>query len=180
MATTKSVNVTLLDASPRLPLEVGSAVGKQRVFMDTVAVTAANFDADGDIVQLAEVPSNSKIQSIVLYNDDLDSGTDSAPNVGIYNGGTKFIDGTTSYAADGLIDEDSYGSVIATLQAANTVGAEIAFEARNINAVNNYVWEDCGLAEDPKVPLRIALTQTATVGGAASGDITIVVTYTVA
>jgi len=179
MATTKSVNVTLLDASPRTPLESGSATGKQRVFQDTVAIVAADFDADGDIVQLAEVPSNAKIQSIVIYNDDLDSGTDTAPNVGIYNGGTKFTDGTTAYAAGGLIDEDAYGSAIDTLQAANTVGVEIAFEARNINAINNFVWEDCGLAADPQTPLRIALTQTATVGGAAAGDVSIVVTYSV-
>jgi len=180
MASTKSVNVTLLDNDPRDLLESGSAVGKHRVFMDTVAVAAADFDADGDIVYLAEVPSGSKIASIKIYNDDLDSGTDTAPNVGLYNGGTKFTtSGGTTYAADGLIDEDAYGSAITTLQAANTAGVELAFEARNINAINNYVWEDCGLSEDPKVPLRIALTQTATVAGAAAGDISVVVTYVV-
>ena len=180
MATTKSVNITLLDNSPRDLLESGSAVGKQRIFMDTVAVADGDFDADGDIVYTAEVPSGAKIQSIKLFNDDLDAGTDSAVNVGIYNGGTPFTSSTpTTYAADGIIDEDSYATAITAFQAAVTAGTEVAFEARNISAVNNYVWEDCGLPEDPKVPLRIALTQTAAVTTDAAGDITAIVTYTV-
>lgn len=180
MASTKSVNLTNLDASPRTLLESGSAVGKMRVYMDTVAVADGDFDADGDIVYLAEVPSNAKIASIKVFNDDLDAGTDSAVNVGIYNGGTKFTSSAgTSYAASGLIDEDAYATAITTFQAANTAGVEVAFEARNINAVANYVWEDAGLPEDPRVPLRIALTQTAAVTTDAAGDISVVVTYVV-
>jgi hypothetical protein len=147
--------------------------------MDTVAVAAADFDADGDIVYVAEVPSNAKIASIGLLNDDLDSGANSAANVGIYNGGTKFTTSAgTTYAADAIIDEDAYATAV-SLQAANTSPVEVAFEARNINAVNNYVWEDCGLPEDPRVPLRIALTQTAATAGAQAGDVTLIVTYVV-
>jgi len=180
MASTKSVNLTLLDTSPRTLLESGSAVGKMRVYMDTVAVADGDFDADGDIVYLAEVPSNAKIASIKVFNDDLDAGTDSVVNLGVYNGGTKFTSSAgTSYAANGLIDEDAYASAVTTFQGAVTAGTELAFEARNINAINNYVWEDCGLPEDPRVPLRIALTQTAAVTTDAAGDISVVVTYVV-
>jgi hypothetical protein len=179
MATQKATNITILDAEPKLLLEVGSAVGKKRVFMDTLEVVAASFDADGDIIHVAEVPSNAKITSIKLFNDDLDTGTTSVANVGLYNGGTKFKDGATSYAADGLIDEDAYASAITTLQAVNTSGVELAFEARDIANVHNYVWEDAGLASDPKVPLRIALTQTATVAGAQLGSLTVLVEYVV-
>jgi len=180
MASTKSVNLTLLDTSPRSLLESGSAVGKLRVFMDTVAIADGDFDADGDIVYLAEVPSNAKIVSIKTFSDDLDAGTDSAVNVGLYNGGTKFTtSGGTDYAADALIDEDAYASAVTTFQAADTAGTEHAFEARNVNAVNNYVWEDAGLSEDPRVPLRVALTQTAAVTTDAAGDVTVVVTYVV-
>lgn len=180
MASQKAVNITNLDASPRTILESGSAAGKMRVYMDTVAVNITDFDADGDILYMAEVPSSAKIASIMLYNDDLDSGTTSVVNVGIYNGGTKFTSSTpTTYAANALIDEDAYATAITTLQAANTSGVELAFEARDINAVANYVWEDCGLPEDPRVPLRIALTQTATVAGDQAGDVTMIVTYMV-
>ena len=179
MASTKAVESTKLDATPRQLVEVGSGVGKKRVFMDTVAVNTTDFDADGDILYMAEVPSNAKITSIRLFNDDMDSGTTSVVNVGLYNGGTKFTDGSTKYAADALIDEDAYASAITTLQSANTSGVELAFEARNVNAIANYVWEDGGLASDPKVPLRIALTQTATVSGDQAGDVSIIVEYVV-
>lgn len=180
MASTKSVNLTLLDNGTGLPVEVASQSGKSRVSKDTVSVAAADFDADGDTVFIAQVPSNAKIHRIDLFNDDLDSGTDSAPNVGIYNGPHKFTTSAgTTYAAGALIDEDAYASAIATLQTANTAGVNVAFEARDINKMNNYVWEDAGLPEDPRRPLRIVLTQTATVGGAALGDISAVVHYSV-
>ena len=52
-------------------------------------------------------------------------------------------------------------------------------ETRNVNAIANFVWEDGGLAQDPGVPLRIAITMSATPGSAAAGDITMVVQYVV-
>jgi hypothetical protein len=179
MASTKSVNITNLDASPRTLLESGSAVGKMRVFMDTVAVGATDFRLDGDVIYLAEVPSNAKIVSIKTLNDDLDSGSTSLVNVGLYNGDTKFSLGGTDYAADTLINEIAYANGITVFRGTDTVGTEHAFEFRNINAINNYVWEDAGLSEDPRVPLRIALTQQATVS-ALAGDVSVIVTYVVA
>lgn len=176
MATSKSVNLTSIDAGTTQ--EAGSVRGVFRVFMDTVAIADGDFDADGDTVFLAQVPSNAKIVSIKTLNDDLDAGTDSAVNVGIYNGNLKFTTSAgTDYAADALIDEDAYASAVTTFQAANTSGTEHAFEARNINAINNYVWEDAGLPEDPDVPLRIVLTQTAAVTTDAAGDVSVILTY---
>ena len=183
MATAKGIEVTNLDATPRTLLEAGSGQGKMRVFMDTIAAGTGDID-DDDIIMLAEVPSNAKIASIMLYNDDLDSGGSPAlaTDVGLYNGGTKFNDtdaSATAYAANGLIDRDAYASAITTLQAANTSGVEVAFEARNVNTVANFVWEDGGLTSDPGVPQRIALTMETVAATAAAGDITLVVTYVV-
>jgi len=181
MATAKSVEITNLDASPRVISEVGSVHGKMRVFADTIAAGTGDIDND-DVIMMAEIPSNAKVMSIKLYNDDLDSNGSPtlAANVGLYNGATKYTIAGTETAAEAVIDEDCYASAITTLQAANTAGVEVAFEARNINAINNYVWEDAGLTEDPRVPLRIALTQTAAVAGAQAGDVSVVVTYVVA
>tara|TARA_R110001583_G_C5419346_1_gene387672 strand:+ start:50 stop:598 length:549 start_codon:yes stop_codon:yes gene_type:complete len=181
MATAKGINITALDTSPRTLLEAGSAQGKFRVFADTIAAATGDID-DNDILMLAEVPSNAKIHSIKLYNDDLDSGTALAVDVGLYNGETKFTDtdgSSTAYAAGGVIDRDAYATAITTLQGAVTVGTEVAYEARNINAVNNFVWEDGGLTSDPGVPLRIAITVETAAGTAVAGDVTIVVTYAV-
>ena len=166
MATAKSVEITNLDASPRVISEVGSVHGKMRVFADTIAAGTGDIDND-DVIMMAQIPSNAKVMSIKLYNDDLDSNGSPtlAANVGLYN-----EDGT-------VLDEDCYATAITTLQAANTAGVEVAFEAKNVNAIANHAWEDGGLSEDPGVPLRIALTMSNVAATAAAGDITMVVTY---
>ena len=57
-------------------------------------------------------------------------------------------------------------------------GIELAFnKAGRRLAPLQAVWEDAGLTSDPGVPLRIALTQTATVSGAQAGDVVMVVQY---
>ena len=169
MATAKSVEITALDASPREVLETGSAEGRMRVASGTIAAGTGDIDND-DVLMMVQIPSNAKVLSIKLFNDDLDSnGSPSlAANVGLY------------YASSGVvIDEDCYASAITTLQAANTAGVEVAFEARNVNAIANFAWEDGGLTSDPAVPLRIALTMSNVAATAAAGDVTMVVTYIV-
>tara|TARA_R110000824_G_scaffold113021_4_gene262538 strand:- start:1972 stop:2526 length:555 start_codon:yes stop_codon:yes gene_type:complete len=183
MATAKGIEITKLDATPRSLMEAGSGTGKVRVFMDTIAAATTDID-DNDIIMLAEVPSNSKIISIKVYNDDLDSNGSPAiiTDVGLYNGGTKFNDtdaSLTAYAAEGVIDRDCYGTVSTALQAAVTSGTEFRFETFDINTIANYAWEDGGLTSDPGVPLRIALTIETVAATAAAGDITMVVQYVV-
>ena len=179
MATTKSVEITNLDATPRTTLEAASAGGKLRVWMDTIAVGTGDLD-DDDIIILGQVPSNAKIVSLRIYNDDLNSGS-GTHNVGLYNGPQAYtISGTTTDAA-AVIDEDCYATDSDAFQAATTITTgleEYLVEVRNINAIANFVWEDGGLSEDPKVPLRLAVTMSAT-GTAIAGDITLVVKYTI-
>jgi hypothetical protein len=171
MATAKGVEITRLDTTPRTLLEKGS-VGTVKVFMDTIAAGTGDID-DDDIILLAEVPSNAKILSIKIFNDDLDSGSGLATDVGVYNGPIA----TSSYAANAVIDRDAYATASGVLASAVLTGTEVAFEARNVNAISNFVWEDAGLSSDPGVPLRIALTIETVAGTAAAGDITMQVTY---
>jgi len=186
----KSVNVTLLDATPRVPLEAASVRGKVRTFVDTIALVTADTDADGDIWYVADVPSNAKILSIKLYNDVVDAHATPTldANLGVYNGDIKFTTSAgTTYAADALIDENAYGDVgtgtlltsttSTFLGVANVAGTELAYAVRNINLINNFVWEDCGLPEDPNVPLRIAFTVAVAAATHQDGDISVVVTY---
>ena len=174
MATAKGVEITNLDTTPRTLLESGSGGGTVKVFMDTIAAGTGDID-DNDIILLAEVPSNAKILSIKIFNDDLDSGGSPAlaTDVGVYMGPIK----TSSYAANAVIDRDCYATASAVLQAAVLTGTEVAFEVRNVNAIANFVWEDAGLSSDPGVPLRIALTMETAAATAAAGDITMQVTY---
>ena len=178
MATVKSVEITNLDATPRTTLEAASGGGKERVWMDTIAAGTGDLD-NNDIIVMAQVPSNAKLTSIQIYNDDLDGATSAAFNVGLYNGPQAYtISGTTTDAA-AVIDEDCYVTASTQFQGAVTTPSELLAETRNINAIANFVWEDGGLAEDPGVPLRIAITMSATPGSAAAGDITMVVKYVV-
>ena len=178
MATVKSVEITNLDATPRTTLEAASGGGKLRVWMDTIAAGTGDLD-NNDIIVMAQIPSNAKLVSMKIYNDDLDGATSAAFNVGLYNGPQAYtISGTTTDAA-AVIDEDCYVTASTQFQGAVTTPSELLAETRNINAIANFVWEDGGLAEDPGVPLRIAITMSATPGSAAGGDITMVVKYVV-
>jgi len=187
-ATFKAVGITALDTEPRSLREVGNYGGKLRQVADTIALVTANTDEDGDAWVMCEVPSNAKIRKITLYNDVIDAHATPTLdcNLGIYNGGTKFTSSAgTTYAADGIVDEDAYATALASttsafLGVANITGLDLTYEVRDINKVANYVWEDAGLPEDPRVPLRLAFTVATNVAAThQDGDITLVVDYTV-
>lgn len=183
MAITKGVNATAIDTNDPFDfLDPGNVGGNLHQSMDARACAADDLNADGDAVILCQVPSNARIVRIEIFNDDLDSGTDSAINIGVYNGGEQFNDtdgSATLYAADAVIDEDAYQSTSPVLRAVSDGGGNnFAFGASlRRNAPLKQAWEDCGLTSDPGVPLRIAVTQTATVGGAQAGDLGMIVTY---
>jgi len=182
MAITKGVNATAIDTDdPFEFLAPGNVGGNMHQSMDVRACAAGDLNADGDAVILCQVPSNARITSIMVYNDDLDSGTDSAVNIGVYNGNEQFNDtdaSETLYAADAVIDEDAYAAASSVLRTASTNGTEFAFSlSTRKNAPLTAIWEDAGLTSDPGVPLRLAITQTATVSGAAAGDVVMVVQY---
>lgn len=142
-------------------------------------VVGTDFDADGDIVHLVKVPSSALVSSLKLSNDDLDSGTDSVVNLGLYNAETKFTDNGTEYLADALIDEDFFAAASTALQAASA-DLELAFSARDIATADQPLWEALGLVCDPNVNFKISLTQTATVAGATTGSVKLdAVSYTV-
>lgn len=182
MAITKGVNATAIDTDdPFNFLAPGNFHGNLHQSMDVRACAAGDLNADGDAVILAQVPSNARITSIRIFNDDLDSGTNSVVNIGVYNGNTQFNDtdaSQTLYAADAVIDEDAYQANATLFQSGSAAGDDIAFaNASRRNAPLKSVWEDAGLTSDPGVPLRIAVTQTATVSGAQAGDVVMVVQY---
>ena len=183
MGTAYSTELTNYEATPQVMVSPASATGKIRVWSDTIAAGTGDID-DDDILMMAEIPSNAKIKSIKLYNDDLDSGGSPAlvTDVGIYNGNVKFNDtdgSATAYAAEAVIDRNCYGTVMTVLQAAVTAGTEVRYETLGIETVGNFMWEDAGLTSDPGKMLRIALTIETVAATAAAGDITMVVEYIV-
>jgi|TARA_B100000315_G_scaffold179172_1_gene167861 hypothetical protein len=181
MGTAYSTELTNLEATPQVMVSPGSATGKVRVWSDTIAAGTGDID-DDDILMMAEIPSNAKIKSIKLYNDDLDASTGLVTDLGIYNGNVKFNDtdaSATAYAAEAVIDRDCYGTVMTVLQGAVTAGTECRYETLGIETVGNFMWEDAGLTSDPGRMLRIALTIETVASSAQAGDITLVVEYIV-
>lgn len=184
MASTKGTNSAAIDNDPFLPSDLVDqriASGVLQISSDTAAVADGDHDADGDVILLCPIPSGAVIHKIEVLNDDLDAGTDSAVNVGLYNGPKAFTTSSgTEYAADALLDEDCFASAVTFFQAAQTEEGEAAaaFEARNITAHGNKAYEDAGLSEDPNRIFQIGFTQTATVSTDAAGDVTVKVYYT--
>lgn len=135
------------------------------VFSSSATVAVAAGDDDTSTFYMLPVMSNWSIKSIKVYNDAITGGT--GYDVGIYTQATTPV----------AVDDDCYASAI-SLATASTTGTEVAFEARNITAVNNQVWQDAGVASEPEATWYY-LTLTADTVGTAAGDISVVVTYTV-
>lgn len=175
MTTAKSAQITNLDASPVVLLTPAELHGRIRTAAATIEAATGDIDA-ADVILMCRVPMASKVHSIRLYNDDLDSNGSPtlAADVGLYYGGNN-----TTGTKGAVIDADCYGTAVTTLQAANTLGVEVAFEARDIANIAKYVWEDAGLTSNPGGYADIALTVTTGAATAAAGTITMLVQYIV-
>ena len=156
-------------ASPPTKFDVGELGGRKRIIAGTATVTSTDFDADGDVVRLCQLPSNARVLSIKLNNDDLGSGEDSV-NVGIY-------------AAEGaLIDEDEFATAVVQFDGLEPIYLEVFGAGLASVAVVNAgltMWERAGLSSDTGLKYDIALTQTATVVTPITGAIGFIVEYTV-
>jgi len=158
---TKSNRVTLAEAVPMRADSSQLSAGVCKQIVATVAVAAA--DDDTSVFRLCRVHSSWTLPSCILFNDALTSGTDW--DLGLYqtaeNGGAE-------------VDKDVYADGF-SLATASVVGVERAFGTRDINKVENRVWQDAGLSADPGVFYDLCLT--ANTIGSAAGDITAIVSY---
>jgi hypothetical protein len=173
----KSTRLTNLVADPQV-VEASYLRQHPQEIVETIEVATTSIDEADDAVLVLPLPSNAVISSLVLFNDDLDS--NGAPalavDVGVYNGPEKFVDtdgSATKYAAYAEIDQDAFASAITTLQAANTAGVELRFEAANIDGIGKRLWEIAGLTSDPRRMLAVALTVTTQAATAAAGTVSV-------
>jgi hypothetical protein len=167
MANVNTALVTNFLADPPTMNPAHQLHGSMRVAAGTIALAAGDLSAT-DTVMLAQIPTNAAILSIVLYNDDLDSGTTNTCDVGLYT-------------ADGEVtakDDDVYATAITDLRAAVTgAGTQVAFEARNVNLLGQQVWADAGDTTDPGGYYLVGLKFDA--AGDAAGDLSFIITYVV-
>jgi len=175
MANMNSTEIANLWANPSVANRAANDQGRIRIKQGSVEVTASTFAADGDTVRLCELPTNASVISIKLAVDDIDSGTNTAFNVGLYQRGTATAPGT-------LIDEDCYASALTYGQSAQAL-TEIMLEAAATNIDNIgqpvYLDADATATSDPATLYELVLTQTATVGGMSDGTYAYQVMYAV-
>lgn len=177
MTTKKSPMLT--DIDNKTLVDSGKYAGVVRSSHETVALLTTDIDAD-DVILMLEVPSNAKLLSVKIYNDDLDSNATETitADVGFY-AARGFTDSNgTVYADDGVIDFDALATDIITLQDPNTLGVELRYEVQNITTVQSEVWQLAGLASNPNLPLRVAVTIGTVAATAVAGDLTLHVEYT--
>lgn len=161
-ATTKSASITGFDSVP-VTLETGGEYGnKLRVRTETKELATTETDDVGDIIKMIRVGSRERIISCIVYNDDLDSHATPtlAADVGFYRSDTGAV-----------VDAAGLASAITTLQAANTLGVNVVFEAHDIADIGKMAWQLAGLSADPGVPLDIALTITTAAATGAAGTL---------
>ena len=72
---------------------------------------------------------------------------------------------------------DCFASAITTLQAANTTGVEILFEALDINKIGKPLWEIGSLTSNPGGTLYVGMKATTAAATAAEGDVTLIMKY---
>lgn len=156
---TKATALTNADTKPAVFTGSYIAGGRLRQIVGSVEVAAG--DDNGSVYRLARVWSGWRIASVRLFNDAITDGT--AYDLGIA--------GTDDGAA---VDDDAYASAL-DLSSADSDGAEVAFEARDIADASNRVFEDAGLGEDPHQWYDLVLT--ADTVGTGAGTITALVTY---
>lgn len=135
--------ITNLDTVPRVMPAVEDKAGRMKIMPFTYETPALN--SAGAIIRIARVHSLNRVVSILLFRDALTAG---AVDVGLYDIG-----------GGAVVDADAYGSAVA-ISAADKLGLEVAFEARGIEKMMNYVWQDAGVAAANNKDYDIALTVT--------------------
>lgn len=166
-STVSSSVITNRKATPPTYNSLGaSGDAKVRCSVGSVAVATTSIDEQDDVVLLFPIKQNERLISLVIFNDDLDSNCTPAlaADVGLYKDVSS--DGTSAT----VVDQDAYASAITTLQAANTTGVEVAFEARNITGMGQTVATDGG-ESDGSNERQVGITVTTAAGTAAAGDI---------
>jgi hypothetical protein len=136
--------------------------GAVKISSATVAVAAA--DDNDSLYFVLPLRSSWSVKHIWTYCDAITSGSDW--NVGLY----------TTAATPVVVSENCYADAQDLSTAITKLPVDLAYQARNITAVNNRVYQDGGVTTEPNVWYWLTFKGVAV--GSAAGDITVVVHYT--
>ena len=162
MVTTNSDLITNRTSVPAVMNNVASSGGRMRIATGSMTIADSAFDAAADQIRLCTLPSNGVIHEMYFICDDMDGGTDSVVDIGIYETGDPDTPGT-------VVDIDCYADGSTAFRAALT-GATTNFRYGGgagglATTAGDALWQNAQLSEDPGGHMEIVLTQTATVSG---------------
>ncbi len=166
MAATTVTLSTTVEAQPALMLPRAHG-GALKVYANTVEVATTELNEADDRTMVLALPGNARLVDLVLFNDDLDSNVSPALTVDI---GLFYGDGVAGQTAGTAIDDDCLATAITTLQAANTTGVRVGYEALDINKIGKPLWEIAGLTRDPGL-VYIGLSVAVGAATAAAGTV---------
>jgi hypothetical protein len=160
---TKSTLVTNADSTTQTLNAMSNDGGKLRSKIGTLE--AVSGDSIGSTYRLVRVPSNARVDAVLLTSDDI--GTTTIADFGLYR-----------TAADGgaVVDADFFGSAV-NLSSGALAKTDITYESAVVDAANHgkMLWEQLGLSADPRVMYDVTATLTAAAD--AAGTITLRVNY---
>lgn len=175
--TTKSANVTNIEASPITALDRKRGRIKTIIDQDNLATTAT--DDAGDITLFGPVPSNAVILDVLVMNDDLDA--HATPTLegdwGLYYsgiGGNQALNGNVSGT---VIDANCFEDADDALQAAVVVWDSKRCITDDIVDIEKEAWEVGGLSADPGGLLYVGFTVGTAAATGAAGDVVVRIDY---
>jgi hypothetical protein len=101
MAAYKSVQLTLVDGAGAERIENGDGFG--RVRRDYFNYNSSTGFAAADTVEVARIPKGARVHGVFVANEDFDSGTTLAIDIGI-----KGTDGSGTYDSSGTADDADF------------------------------------------------------------------------
>lgn len=171
----KSTYITNLDASPVVPPTAGEGAPGVLLSNEGYATAVASSSADATY-QLARIPSNCKVKSIIFESEAQGAGKF---DLGLYyatdGGGGK----PTSLLAANAIDQDFFATVIDCASA--VVPTEVVNESGTytLDKRSQPIWQAAGLSSDPGGYFDLVATVKTTAVTTGTGKLGARVAYTV-
>lgn len=147
----KSGAITNRDATPQVKNNSALEAGMMKACVGTVEMTTADA---GSTYRMFEVPSNCRVDQLLLYCDDV--GNAGAIDIGVYQ---------TTANGGAVVDADFFASAV-DINTAALNGSDVTHESGvyNIDDVEKPLWQALGLSSDPGIFYDIVLTSTTAAG----------------
>ena len=153
MATVNSTWITNAVATPVVATNSNKSAGRVRSAKSAATVSATQ--TSGDIIKMVRVPSNARIDAVLLTTAD--ATTAGAVDIGVYQ---------TADNGGAVVDADLFASALA-LTGGPFTNSDQTFESGEYTYAESCLplWEVLGLSADPNRDYDIAATVTTTGNG---------------